>query len=281
MGNTPPPWGDWEKLRAIKYFRPLACNVIYMTSAAINGRPSLDSSSLLIRAIRDTCEEARLAAFIKNSWRPRKAFRREYRPRQTDNADRQYIESLAMIMAPPIGTPAREIALENPLQDEANPQANLKEHDNDLGPERTNYPVTTPDPNTSGKEINTSANGSTEIEPATSRIEEIVESHEQIEGHSLSVEDRRGRSHILYNLPNLNSLPRRSSSSMSYLSASQLKIRRMNVNFAATEDDEIQSKLRALEERIAKVPIQLFNRFQVLQRGPPKQGATRAGTKSS
>lgn len=42
-------------------------------------------------------------------------------------------------------------------------------------------------------------------ELATSRVEENVIN--QIEGHSITTVDHRGREHILYNLPNLNSLP--------------------------------------------------------------------------
>lgn len=117
-----------------------------------------------------------------------------------------------------------------------------------------------------------------EPEPATSRVEENLITINQIEGHSLTDEDRRSRDHIHYNLPKLNSLPRRSSASMTYLSASQRKLRRNEKSTAET--DEIQSHLRATEERIASVPIQLFNRFQVLQRGSLRQGAAPHATKS-
>lgn len=105
-------------------------------------------------------------------------------------------------------------------------------------------------------------------ELATSRVEENVIN--QIEGHSITTVDHRGREHILYNLPNLNSLPKRSSNSMSYLTASQRKLRRRAENSTETAEDadEIQSRLRATEERIASMTIQLFNRFQVLQRRP-------------
>lgn len=92
----------------------------------------------------------------------------------------------------------------------------------------------------------------------------------QIEGHSISAEDRRGREHIWYNLPNLNSLPQRSSTSMSYLSASQKKPRcSVEKSLAnANEEEEIQSRLKATEERITSLPFLTFNRFQVLQRRP-------------
>lgn len=111
-------------------------------------------------------------------------------------------------------------------------------------------------------------------EPATSRVDENLWRMNQIEGHSLTGEDRRSRDHILYNLPNLNSLPKRSSTSMSYLSASQRKIKRKNTSGEPTDEDEIQSRLRAAEERIACVPIHTFKRFQILQRGSSRQGAT-------
>lgn len=117
-----------------------------------------------------------------------------------------------------------------------------------------------------------------ELEPASSRVEENTKALIQIEGHNLTDEDRRSREHIHYNLPNLNSLPRRSSASMTYLSASQRKLRRNEKS--ATEADEIQSRLRATEERISCVPIQFFNRFQILQRGPRRQGAAPHATKS-
>lgn len=108
---------------------------------------------------------------------------------------------------------------------------------------------------------------SPELEPAASMVEVNLELMNQIEGHYISVEDRRGREHIWYNLPNLNSLPRRSSASLSYLSASQRKLRRANENGLVIDEDEIQSRLKATEERIASVPILTFNHFQVLQRG--------------
>lgn len=105
-------------------------------------------------------------------------------------------------------------------------------------------------------------------ELTTSRVEENTIALNQIEGHSLTAEDRRRRDHILYNLPNLNDLPRCSSASMTYLSASQRQLRQEKDNsMAEAEETEIQSRLRVAEERIANVPINLFNRFQILQRG--------------
>lgn len=103
-------------------------------------------------------------------------------------------------------------------------------------------------------------------EPATSKVEENAVAINQIEGHSITIKDHRGRDHILYNLPNLNSLPKCSSTLMSYLSAFQRKLRRRaeNSTETAVDADEIQSRPRAAEKHIASVPIQLFNRFQLL-----------------
>lgn len=116
--------------------------------------------------------------------------------------------------------------------------------------------------------------------PATSRVEENILTMTQIEGHSISEEDRRGRDHILYNLPNLNSLPKRSSTSMSYLSASQRKSNRKKDGSLDVDKVEIQLRLKVAEERIASVPIQIFNWVQVLQRGASRQGATPSTTRS-
>lgn len=66
------PWGRWENPRRIEHFRPLAPNVVYIPAAATNGRAPLDNTSLLVRV---TSEEGSIAAFIKNNWKPRGAFR--------------------------------------------------------------------------------------------------------------------------------------------------------------------------------------------------------------
>lgn len=98
-----------------------------------------------------------------------------------------------------------------------------------------------------------------------------------IEGHNLSVEDHARWAHILYNLTILDSLPRRSSSSISYLNASQRRIR-WRKECHLIEEIEIQSCIRSTEERIAYVPIQLQNRFQALMGG--RRGGRTSGTKS-
>lgn len=88
----------------------------------------------------------------------------------------------------------------------------------------------------------------------------------RIEGHPLSAKDHASRAHILYSLPNLNSLPKRSSSAASYLKVSQRNIYRgpASPTEIAVEEGEIQSRIRSAEKRIALVPIKLYNRFQVL-----------------
>lgn len=109
---------------------------------------------------------------------------------------------------------------------------------------------------------------SSDIATQTGSMEKsAMQVDQQIEEHSLSAKDHERRAHILYNLPSLESLPRRSSSSISYLNASQRKMRQRNGNNLTGEDDEIQSRLRTTEERIASVSIFLHDKFQILQRG--------------
>lgn len=122
-----------------------------------------------------------------------------------------------------------------------------------------------------------STNGEAHEIPAETNTNSRQQPIEQIEGYSLLAEVHASRVHILYNLPNLESLPRRSSSMISYLNALQRKLRLIN-NRSMSEDEKIQSRIRTTEERIANIPIQLQNRFQILQRGPSKQRA--ASTKS-
>lgn len=75
--------------------------------------------------------------------------------------------------------------------------------------------------------------------------------YQRIEGHSLSVEDHISRAHILYSLPNLNSLPRRLLSEVSYLNISQRKTRQSPENGTHSgEQTEIESRIRATEDRI-------------------------------
>lgn len=74
------------------------------------------------------------------------------------------------------------------------------------------------DPTTPRQEHQSSAPNSRAPKSEASRVDLLLLN--QIEGHSISAEERRGREHILYNLPNLNSLPRRSSTSKSYLNIS-------------------------------------------------------------
>lgn len=90
-----------------------------------------------------------------------------------------------------------------------------------------------------------------------------LENQMQIDGHSLSAEDHMSRAHILYNLSNLNSLPRRSSSTLTYLKASQRRLRREQFDKPSEDEAEIQSRIQTTENRIANVPIQLTNKFQI------------------
>lgn len=53
----------------------MSLNLIYMPAAALNGRKCLDASSLLLRVIGETNDEASIAEHIKNDWRPRGAYR--------------------------------------------------------------------------------------------------------------------------------------------------------------------------------------------------------------
>lgn len=158
----------------------------------------------------------------------------------------------------------------NPAQVEP---ADIALQKNDIVPSSISEPRPINDPITPRRETQSSTRNSSVPELGATRVDENLLSLNQIEGHRISTEDRRGRDHILYNLPNLNSLPRRSSASMSYLNASQRKTCQIKDNGQATEEEEIQSRLRAIEERIASVPILTFNRFQVLQRGPLRKGA--------
>lgn len=105
-----------------------------------------------------------------------------------------------------------------------------------------------------------------EIPAANSTNENSWQQAEQIEEYNFTTEDHASRAHILYSLPNLESLPRHSSSMVSYLSVSQRKLC-FNNSKSTPEDGEIQSRMRTTEKRIADLPIQLQNRFQILQRG--------------
>lgn len=120
-----------------------------------------------------------------------------------------------------------------------------------------------------------------ETEKANSTSESTTQNQLQIEGHTLSPENHVSRSHILYSLTNLNILPRRSSPSISYLNASQRRMRQTDRPIEnPTEMEEIQSKITSTEKRIALVPIQLQNRFQALQRRPGRKGGNPSGAKS-
>lgn len=106
--------------------------------------------------------------------------------------------------------------------------------------------------------------GTDKFSPSTKNM---ITSLQWIEGHCLSVEDHASRAHILYSLSNLNSLPRRSSSTISYLNASMRKAHRTSESPASQtgEQEEIESRVRSTEKRIAHMPMQLHNRFQILQ----------------
>lgn len=116
--------------------------------------------------------------------------------------------------------------------------------------------------------------------PNDSTAESRTQPDLQIEGHNLFNEDHESKAHILYNLSGLDSLPRRSSSSISYLNASQKKLRRSSLNPKMQGEMEILSRIRSTEERIANVPIRLQNMFQILQRGDIRQVGSTSGAKS-
>lgn len=63
------------RTRRLSHYRPLSHNTVYMPSTAINAKENLDSKSLLVRVIGVAREEAKVAGFIKNIWKPRGTFR--------------------------------------------------------------------------------------------------------------------------------------------------------------------------------------------------------------
>lgn len=73
MGHA--PWERWSEARRIEHYNPISPNVIYMPAGATNGKSPLDITSLLVRVIGETTDDAPIAAFIKRNWKPRGTFR--------------------------------------------------------------------------------------------------------------------------------------------------------------------------------------------------------------